>query len=232
MSVDERVLDALGPAFRERAGDLLPELVAALTVALDDVDELLAPTDGGWPAVFDLDLTPMPAWLGQLGGTIVPGGMTLEQQRAYVRDRPAWRRGTPGAMVAAVQQLLTGTKRVELIERDGSPWRLTIRVWAPEATGVTEEQIIAAAATQKPVGLVIIGAEIAVVTLDHIAREHGPTLEGIENEFPTLEDIENHVPEWPIRGATFARMGELYETFEDEAAAHPTFKSARDFQEA
>ncbi|NGZ99387.1 hypothetical protein G5V59_00160 [Nocardioides sp. W3-2-3] len=86
----------------------------------------------------------------------MPGGLTVEQARAFVRDRAYWRRGTPAAVRAAVAALLTGQKRVALVERDGGPWRLTIRVYAAEVPpGVTLDDLKAAAATQKPVGIIL-----------------------------------------------------------------------------
>lgn len=191
-----RVLDALGDAYRRAAGPLLEPLVDGLTAQLVDVDERVEPTERGWARVFDLDTTTDPAWLGRAIGSKVPGDLTVEQARAFVRERAYWRRGTPGAIAAAVAALLVGQRRVDLIERDGSPWRLTIRVYAAEVPpGVTAAQLKAAASTQKPVGIVVTVDVVAGATFAHMAAEHGPTFADEAVDFPTFADATNHLPE-------------------------------------
>jgi len=142
----QRVLDGLGATMRQRAGAQLTDLVEAISSQLELVDEMLQPTERGWAAVFDASSTPAPKWLGVVTGTTVPPGLTVQQQRDYVATRPQWRRGTPAAIIAAVKDLLGGEKIVTLVERDGSPWHLTIRMYKADAQGVTSEQILAAAA--------------------------------------------------------------------------------------
>jgi hypothetical protein len=109
VTLSERFLDGLGPALRTAAGDLLESLVEGYTSELAETDALLQPTPGGWATVYDLNTTPQPRWLGQATGTKVPAGLTLEQQRAYVRDRAAWRRGRVDALASAIQSP-TGTR--------------------------------------------------------------------------------------------------------------------------
>lgn len=191
-----RVLEALGDAFRRHAGPGLDPLVDGLAAPLDDTDSRVTPTARGWAQVFDLDTTPDPAWLGRAIGTKVPVGLPVEEARALVRGRAYWKRGTPAAIVAAVQQLLTGTKHVTLLERDGSPWRLTVRVYETEVpAGVTVEQIAAAAATQKPVGIVVTVEIATAATYAHFAAVHGPTYQDVADDFPTYIDAHWHVPE-------------------------------------
>lgn len=230
MTFTDRVLEALGPAFRERAGELLPDLVAALCGELDAVDDLMSPGNRTWAKVFDLDVTPYPALIGQAAGTPVPAGLSLEQQRAYVRARTSWRRGTPAAMAAAVQALLTGTQRVDIIERDGTPWRLSIRVWQPETTA-TAAEIRAAATTQKPVGIVIDQIHIDPgASYRHMRDEHGPTYADL-TDFLTIRPIARHVPERFLGGLNYAQMAALAPTYPDWSALYPDYKSARDDEE-
>ena len=190
----DRVLDALGEGFRDRAGALVEPLVDGLTEPLAEVDELVQPTDRGWGTVFDLDATPVPAWYGNATGTTVPGGLTIEEQREYVRSRPRFRRGSPTAVKGAVAALLTGTRRVDLFERDGSPWNLRVRTYSAESTGLTEADLLAAAGTQKPVGITL-SAEVALgASYDHHTAEH-PTYEDFAATYTSYDEASIHVPE-------------------------------------
>lgn len=193
-AVADRILAALGEALRRRAGALLEDVVDGYAAPLVRVDELLQPTERGWPAAFDVDATPDPAWVGEATGTTVPRGLTVEDQRAYVRDRASWRRGTPGAIKGAVGQLLTGTRRVDLFERDGSPWHLRVRTYSAESGGVDEADLVAAARTQKPVG-VTLEAEVAMgATFDHHEAELA-SFDEFGTTYSTFDEAEIHVPE-------------------------------------
>lgn len=193
----DRVIDGLGPAFTDRAGTLLRPLIDALTGPLATTDQLLtAPTPTTqWPTLFDLDATPHPAWLGQTTGTRVPPGLTPEQARDYIRDRRAWRRGTPAAIRAAVTAQLRGSRRAELLERDGSPWHLTIRVYASEVPDGDTAPLTAAAETQKPVGITLALDVLTGATYQHMTTTHGPDYQTWATTFPTYPDARDHVPE-------------------------------------
>lgn len=192
----DRVVEALGPAFAERAGALLVPLVDGLTSEVAATDALLSPAGGdAWPVAFDLDTTPLPAWLGQTAGTRVPGGLTRQQQREYVQDRRAWRRGTPAAIRAAVAATLRGSRRVELVERDGSPWHLTVQVYASEVPGGDSAPVLAAALSQKPVGIVVDVQVLTGATYEHMTTAHGPTYADFAAAFPTYDQARDHIPE-------------------------------------
>lgn len=207
-TVAARLVAALGDALARRGGTQLEDLVDGYAVPVAPLDDRLQPTDRGWPAAVDLDTTPDPAFIGAATGTRVPGGLTTEQQRDYVRDRASFRRGTPAAIKGAVRGVLTGaTKRVDIIERDGSPWRFSLRVWASELPGydpagpetgqAAEAAVVAAAATQKPVGIVI-DTDVEVIehnaTYAHLSAEHG-TYADLLAAFPTPALAAAHVPE-------------------------------------
>lgn len=199
MSLASRVLEGLGPAFRARAGALLPGLLDALTSQTETADQLVAPAAGGWAAAFDAPTTPQPAWLGNATGTRIPAGLTLEQQQTYLTGQPGWRRGTVQGMKAAVRTVLEGlTKRVDILERvDGSPYRFGIRVWASEVPGGDIAPVIAAALTQKPLGL-LTDVDVDVVdhdaTFAHMTEVHG-TFAELADAFPTFDLMTPHVPE-------------------------------------
>lgn len=159
MSVASRALLGLGEGLTKLGGALWSPFVGALAAPLQR-EEDLGPTPGqsvtlSTPtALYDVERTPYPAWLGQLGGVVVPRGASTEQARDLVRSQRASRRGTPAAIVAAAQSALTGTRRVLLVERDGSPWRLrlvTYRVQTPDPAAV-----VRAVSAEKPVGIVFV----------------------------------------------------------------------------
>lgn len=192
-AVAARILAALGEALRRRAGAGIDDLVDGYAAPLADADQRLAPTGRGWPAAYDLEQTPDPAWIGTATGTVVPRDLTVEQQREFVRDRAAWRRGTPPAIKGAVAQLLEGTRRVDLFERDGSPWRLRIRTYSAE-TPVDEAALLAAAATQKPVGI-RLRVEVALgASYDHVEAEFAD-YDDFTETYPTYDEASVHVPE-------------------------------------
>ncbi|WP_243061129.1 hypothetical protein [Nocardioides sp. SR21] len=205
-----RVLDGLGPAFRARAGDVVEVLAEALTAPLDEVDTLARPAaaDRPWATVFDLEHTSQPAWIGGIVGTRLPGGLSVEEQRAYVRDRAAWRRGRLDALAAAIQAVLGGDHRVGFLERLGADaWTIAILVHADDAVGATEAQIRAAAATQKPVGLLIADVEL-------------------------VADVDEETVTWwrpPGTYLRYARTSELAPTYADRTAMFATYRDSRDY---
>lgn len=240
---DTRVLDDLGPAFRDRAGNLLPDLVTALTGPLDDLDTLTRPPAGNrpWATIFDLEHTPMPSWNAGVIGTAIPAGLDLEEQRAYVRDQAAWRRGRLDAIAAAVRTLLTGGQHVEINERyNGDDALLTIRVLAHETTA-TAEQIKAAATTQKSVGLVIVDVIIdSVLTFEEFEGNFS-TFDDAEDSYDTFGEADDEsgpdaaADRWhrpaghllryarlPLAAATYDDLAELFTTYGDLRDYDPT----------
>lgn len=157
----DRALADLGPTFQRFAGPLLEPLMEAFTGPISDADDLLQPAEGsafGWPTFADIATTPQPWWYGQVVGVPVDKTLSLDAQRAIVLAHPNTLRGTPAAMIAAVQTLLTGLKRVNLVERvGGDPYALQVEVYTPDLIdpATTTAQVLAAATTQKPVGIII-----------------------------------------------------------------------------
>lgn len=193
-SFSDRLIAGLGVAFQRFAGPLLLPLVEALTDPIGDTDELLLPTANGWPVLWDLDTTPYPWWLGQVSGVQVDQTLTLDDQRNQVRTRPATKRGTPGAVIAAVMQVLTGTKRVDLQERTPTAGTLTVRTYAAESAAGAPA-IAAAATTQKPAGIVIRPLVATGATYRHRMDVHPGTYLDSATRWPTYADRTFHVPE-------------------------------------
>lgn len=205
MTLAQSVLEGLGPAFRRRAGELLPDLVDALTDEAEQAHTLVQPTGRyGHATAFDATTTPDPQWLGAATGTTIPPVLTLDEQRTYLATRAASRRGTVPAMQAAVRTVLVGTRpRVDILERvAGDPYSFGIRVYEgnlPDGdTPEIRDLIAAAALTEKPLGLLTdIDIEIGPgfgTSYFHFGLVHG-TYEEIAEDFPTYDDMIEHEPE-------------------------------------
>lgn len=151
--------NALGPGITDgdlEAGGLLLRLLDAVGQLLGDVDDRVRDTaDGfGWQRELDPDTTLSPAWLGAFVGVTIPDGTPLARARQLILERRAFRRGSPDAMLEAARELLTGTKRVDLFERDGSPYRLRVRTYESETPDPA--RVRAALEAAKPAGLVLV----------------------------------------------------------------------------
>ena len=99
-----------------QSGDL-QDYLQAIASMWDEVEAYQADPENGtnqWQALFDIDLAPLPAliWLAQTVGDRVPVGYNADQARAWIRALPNWNRGTPAAIIASVQRVLTGSKSV------------------------------------------------------------------------------------------------------------------------
>lgn len=121
-----------------------------------------------WSQILDVDRAPYDGlpWLAQLVGSTLGPMLTGEsttsydtRSRSYIRATPGFNRGTPAAMVAAIQQYLTGTKSVILRERAGGPYKLQIRTKTAETPSTAA--VLQAIATQKPAGITLDYATIA-----------------------------------------------------------------------
>lgn len=111
--------------------------------------------DPGWSTVMDVNRAPSEwlAWLAQFAGVRLRDGLSDADQRAWIKSTDGFRRGSPTAMVGAVQAYLTGTKTVYLTERHGSAYRLTVATKLSETPNTA--QVAAAALLQKPAGIVM-----------------------------------------------------------------------------
>lgn len=170
-----RILAGLGDNLQSKAGDVLSDLVDALTDSADIVDTLLRPVTNGWPAALDLAATPQPAWLAQLAGVRVDASQSLASQRAQILAHPMWKRGTPAAITALAQTFLNGTKRVDLYERDGgNPWALRFRVYTPQLIdpATTVSAIKALTMQTKPIGIDLTVEIFPGVTYGEISTRH------------------------------------------------------------
>lgn len=149
----------------------------------------------GWSVIMDLDRMPdnVLPFAAQFVGVITNPANTATQNRDLIITRPPWKRGRPAVLLAAVQATLTGSQRIELIERDTSAYHATISVWRAQMPD--EAATRAAIAANKP-GMIIVDLDIIEGPTYGEIRDALPanTYGDREAEFPTYGDIEEYVP--------------------------------------
>lgn len=152
-----------------------------------------------WEATFDPDTAPAWAldWLAQFAGVRLTPGFTTAQRRAEIVSPTADRRGTPAAIRAVAALTLTGTARVRLTERDGSPYALSVRTYEAQTPDPVEAERLVR--TQKPAGLVLtydlaLGWDWAELVAWN-ATENGGTWAGLvaDTETDTWTEVAHHL---------------------------------------
>lgn len=151
--------------FCEALAGTLFEKVRSYVSSTDDMQ--------GWSIIFNVNTCPPEAlpYLAQFVGVHFEDSLTVAQQRAKIIERPAFKRGTVGAVLAASKQHLTGSKFVFMEERfEGKAYRLFIRTF----TAHTPEpaQTLLDILTQKPAGIVLDYASVVAKTYEEIRLEY------------------------------------------------------------
>jgi hypothetical protein len=149
------------------AAQTILQFIGALGAMFQQVDTLAHPsidTDGNqaasWTQLIDVDRIPDEGipWFAQFTGVSLNPNYTVAQQRQQIRDRMGWKRGTPAAMAAVIQSVLTGTKTVQFVERDTSPYHFNVATYSDETP--SSDAVIAAVVSSKPAGLQFTYTEI------------------------------------------------------------------------
>ena len=172
--------------------EILTNYIGALSQAFQQMDTL-AHSDPPWSILMDIDNIPDEgiAWLGQFVGTIVNPNLTPDQQRQQIRQRAGWQRGTPDALTSAVQNLLTGTRTVQIVERDTSPYHFTIATYSDETPD--QNLVMLTIVANKPAGLrfsysLIGGSPSTADTYENVFLDF-PTYADIYADEQTYEDL-------------------------------------------
>lgn len=126
--------------------------------AIEVVDDLArddALGRAGWWKILDVDQTVSEGlgYLAQFVGVKLLVGLSDADQRARIKSVSGRFRGTPDALIAAARQYLTGTKRVDLYEREGGAYFLRLRTFAAETPDPAA--VAAAILAEKPAGLIL-----------------------------------------------------------------------------
>lgn len=140
----ESLYDALEPIADqdEEQNWALLEFCGAIASMFDQVEGYSRDTEDdrpGWSQILDPTRAPEEtlAWLHQITGTRPLPGLSVADQRSRVLELSGQKRGTVGAMIAAAQRYLSGTKSVTILERTPDPYSFAIQTLESE-TPVTD----------------------------------------------------------------------------------------------
>lgn len=165
-SFAQALLDNLAPMLYADAenGSALQYYVEGLGTLFQIVEDWASDTDTapGWSLLIDVDRCPDEAlpWLAQFTGSVLPVGISADDQRDLIRSATRWKRGTPGALVGAPAPFLTGSKTVVFRERYDPddpavdhPYYLYVITYTDE----TSDPLLVANAlmSQKPGGIIL-----------------------------------------------------------------------------
>jgi hypothetical protein len=169
----ELLYDRLSPlAFADEQNDwALLKLCGALGQVHAPVHDIVSDPDGGppWARLLDPDRAPavfLP-WLAQVVGERVPAGETEAAARTRIKLPQGNIRGKVPALVAAAQRTLTGAKFVQVLERTGSAYTLTVVTQASETPDAPQTNRDLQAA--KPAGLILTHVATSVTIVDQLA---------------------------------------------------------------
>lgn len=92
-------------------------LCDAIMAMMGGLDQIVLDSDinPGWTSIADPETCPeawLP-WCAQLLGVVLPPGLTIEQQRTYIIEHPVQKRGTPGSLLAFIQEKSSEAKLIE-----------------------------------------------------------------------------------------------------------------------
>lgn len=156
----ESLYERLGPLTdgdAERGWPLLA-FCDALVAPFLQMDEVISDRDDGtegWRVALDPDLVPAWAlgWAAQFHGITLRPGLTDAEQREWVRTGWGVNRGTVASIRASVQTTLTGTRAVQIYEREGGAYRLLVTTRTSETPDPAATEAALRAAL--PAGLVV-----------------------------------------------------------------------------
>jgi len=162
--------------------------VDAMMGNLQPLVDLVRDTDEhpGWARLLDVDAAPSEAlpWLAQFVGVTPLRGLTDEAQRLRIREAAGWQRGSLNAIRAAAQQFLTGSRIVEVYERDGgNPWRFRVRTYLAETPN--PQAVRDAVEALKPAGLIFVHEVQAGISIDQL---NGP-IDGYAQTIASFSDL-------------------------------------------
>lgn len=189
----EALYDAIGQGITSQDPlGLLKTWLDGPTSLLGEVDDVVRDGDTyiGWAGELTADGTHRTRWTGQLLGVVIPDSADDATARALILSRPAFRRGTVGALRQAAEMHLTGTRRVDILERDTSAYHLTVRTYAQETPdpAVVLRDLLAA----KPAGLVLAYVVLTGDPYDSRDAEFA-TYDALDAYRPTYDDLDEEL---------------------------------------
>lgn len=135
----------LGPALRDgdaAQGYPLLRFCESGGRLLQNIEDLTrdAGAAPGWSTLFDITRAPTYAlpWMGQTVGVTVDPTIHDGAQRDQIVRESGQNRGTVAALQQATRSFLQGaTPTVDVIERDGNPWTVTVAIYASQLVGMS-----------------------------------------------------------------------------------------------
>jgi hypothetical protein len=193
----ERLYADLTPlAYADAAnGWPLLTLCGALGQLIQPVDDLARDTTAGpgWSELLDVTRTPADAlpWLAQFVGVRLDPALTESAQRTQIQEETGMKRGTPAAMRAAAQKLLTGSKTVVFLERYPDPYSLTVITYTSETPDAAAVE--AALRAAKPAGLILTYASVTGQLWLQVVASYAHW-SNVISTFATWQDVINNTP--------------------------------------
>ncbi len=191
--ITEEIYAALGPWARQDTADArwdLLTMIESFGVILQEIEDIIRDTDAGpgWSIVMDADRAPVGwiPWGMQFMGVRPRAGLSDAAQRARWKSTDGINRGKPSALVGAAQQYLTGAKTVYLVERHGSPYRLTVSTVAAETANPTA--VLAALMEQKPAGIILVHSLITGANYNALRDTHS-SYTAVKAKFATYTEV-------------------------------------------
>lgn len=180
--------------YDEARGWPLLKFLHAYFIPLQTIDDIVRERDDlpGWGILFDPDQCPVRylPFLAMWAGVRITEAMSEAEVRARIKTRPQIVRCTPGALVQAAKDNLTGAKKVILRERYDpdnpnvdSPGHFEVITYTDETPD--PEAVRVAMLEQKDVGLIM-----------HYRVVSGQDWQQLVNDYPTWQDVIDAYPTW------------------------------------
>jgi hypothetical protein len=195
----QRARDFFEPWTSDEDRALWNVIAAAIGSHYVDVETLVGDTDDGmlgWERLVDPHLCPDWAlpWLAMVVGVRIPQGMNAVEVRGLLHP-DSNRRGTPGAVIAAVKTTLIGGRRVELEEGVDGPYRHVLRTYDIETPSPALTEAVLNSPLVKPVGHWFTYQHYPGISWLELRDENGGrTWRDVRDEFPTWNDVLRHLP--------------------------------------
>lgn len=148
----------------------------------------------GWSQLLDPDRCPSEClpWLGQFVGVVVNTSLSDAAQRDQIRNASGWKRGSVGAIVAAAQAQLTGTKSVTIVERDSTACAAQpaygLSVYTRVGETPNSAAVLAAIKAQKPGGIILRYVVEPDVTYQDLFSTYA-TYDAVYSSFKTYQGV-------------------------------------------
>lgn len=177
----------------EQNGWALAYYFGAFGAMVQDIEDIARDSElgPGWSAIMDLSRAPdygLP-WLGQFVGVRFDAAVTPAEQRLRISDTPGWRRGSVPSLVGAMQQYLTGPKRVLLHERAGSAYHFNVVTYTAETPDAAMVEL--GLLSQKPAGLTYTYSVYDGQDYQQLLDEN-PTYQDVFTNFATYDLVATH----------------------------------------